>query len=73
MTLDTLPVGGSAVVSHLTGDPIDRQRLGEMGLTSGTPVRVVRVAPLGDPLELRVRGYNLSVRRKDAATISISS
>lgn len=43
-----------------------------MGLISGTPVRVLRVAPLGDPLELRVRGYNLSIRKKDAATITVA-
>ena len=45
----------------------------EMGLLPGTRVRVVRVAPLGDPLELRVRHYALSVRRADAARISVRS
>ncbi len=72
MTLDTLPIGGSGVVADITGSPSDRQRLGEMGLISGTPVKVVRVAPLGDPMELHVRGYNLSLRKKDAASILVS-
>ncbi len=49
------------------------RRLMEMGLLPGTKVRVVRVAPLGDPLELRLRNYSLSVRRRDAAQISVQS
>ncbi len=45
----------------------------EMGLLPGTEVRVVRVAPLGDPIELRVRGYALSLRRAEAAKITVTS
>ena len=45
----------------------------EMGLLPGTPVRVVRVAPLGDPIELRVRNYALSLRRAEASNIAVSS
>lgn len=57
-------VGGSAEIRH---------RLLEMGLTRGTWVRLVRVAPLGDPVELHVRGYRLSVRKSEAATVTIEA
>jgi ferrous iron transport protein A len=49
------------------------RRLMEMGLLPGTRIHVVRVAPLGDPLELRVRGYSLSLRRAEAAQITVTS
>ena len=49
-----------------------RQRLEEMGLTVGTEFELVRVAPLGDPLELKVRGYHLSLRKRDAAGVRIT-
>ena len=55
-------IGGCAEVRH---------RLLEMGLTRGTLVRLVRVAPLGDPVELLVRGYHLSVRKAEAASVAI--
>ena len=73
MTLDRVPIGGEGIVSAVMGDPCKCQRLGEMGLIVGTPVRVVRTAPMGDPLELRVRGYNVSLRKSEAALITISS
>lgn len=65
--LADLPVGRSATIESLAGDPGVVQRLLEMGLTPGTGVTVVRFAPLGDPMEILVRGYNLSIRRADAA------
>lgn len=71
MTLDKVKIGTESVVSHVKGSVGDRQRLGEMGLICGTPVRVLRVAPLGDPLELRLRGYSLSLRKRDAANVSV--
>ena len=71
MTLDKVKIGTESVVSAVKGTVCDRQRLGEMGLISGTPVRVLRLAPLGDPLELRLRGYSLSLRKKDAANVSV--
>jgi Fe2+ transport system protein FeoA len=52
--------------------PEQRQRLLEMGLTVGVEFEVVRFAPLGDPLELKVRGYNLSLRKRDAAGIRVT-
>jgi Fe2+ transport system protein FeoA len=72
-TLTDLSPGESAEITHLGGSPEIRMRLLEMGLTSGTPVRIVRVAPLGDPIELAVRGYRLSVRKSEAASVMIES
>ena len=71
-SLADLPVGQTAeIVSVQCDRPLSR-RLMEMGLVPGTSVRVVRVAPLGDPIELRVRDYSLSVRRAEASRIAIS-
>lgn len=72
-TLDRLPVGQSAQVQNITGDDTIALRLMEMGLIPGTPVTVIGMAPLGDPLELDVRGYHLSVRRAEAARVEIAS
>ncbi len=70
-TLASLAVGETAVVARVLGDRAVARRLLEMGLVPGTAVTVRRVAPLGDPLELRVRGYALSIRRAEAAGIEI--
>lgn len=72
MTLGELPIGGSAVVSRVEGQRPFRRRLLELGLTPGTRVEVLRVAPLGDPIEILVRGYRLSLRRADAALVTLS-
>ena len=70
-SLAQLPLGSSAVVRRVSsGRPIAR-RLMELGLVPGTRVTVTRVAPLGDPLELRVRNYALSIRRTEALTIEV--
>ncbi len=66
-TLRDLPVGGSGRIASHEGEPALVQRLLEMGLTPGASVQVLRVAPLGDPMEIRVRGYSLSIRKADAA------
>lgn len=69
--LARVPVGSTAIVSRVTGlRPVVR-RLLEMGLVPGTPVTVQREAPLGDPVELRVRNYALSIRRSDALGIEV--
>lgn len=69
--LSTLPPGRRGrVVDHMTRGGT-RNRLLEMGLTRGTMVEVVRVAPLGDPIELAVRGYRLSVRKAEAAGVLV--
>ena len=62
MTLDKLPLGQEAVITAVGGEGALRCRLLDMGLIPKTRVRVEKVAPLGDPLELRVRGYSLSLR-----------
>lgn len=71
MTLDTLPIGQQAVITAVGGEGSLRCRLLDMGLIPKTTVRVEKVAPLGDPIELRVRGYALSLRKEDARNISV--
>ena len=66
MTLDKLPLGQEAVITAVGGEGPLRCRLLDMGLIPRTRVRVEKIAPLGDPLELRVRGYSLSLRKEDA-------
>ena len=72
-TLAELPVGSQAVVAAISGADELSCRLMEMGLTPGVALRVVGVAPLGDPLELELRGYRLSVRRSEAARVAIEA
>ena len=69
-TLDALRPGQRAVVTGYTAGG-DSGRLLEMGLVPGTPVEVVRLAPLGDPMDLRVRGFHLSVRKREAALVHV--
>ncbi len=71
MTLDQLPLGQDAVITAVGGEGALRCRLLDMGLIPKTKVRVEKIAPLGDPLELRVRGYSLSLRKEDAANIEV--
>jgi ferrous iron transport protein A len=70
-TLAELAVGGGGKVTRIVGDDEISVRLLEMGLTPGVGVRVLGVAPLGDPIELELRGYRLSVRRAEAARVEI--
>lgn len=69
--LAALVVGEAGIVEHVNGRRRVVIRLMEMGLVEGTPVKVTRVAPLGDPIELEVRGYRLSIRRAQAELIEI--
>lgn len=69
--LTDIPLHSSCVVYQLTGDRAVRKRLMDMGLTRNTLIQVYHVAPLGDPLELQVRGYKLSIRKSDAAKILV--
>ena len=71
MTLDILPLGRDAVITSVGGEGPLRCRLLDMGLIPTTTVRVEKVAPLGDPIELRVRGYSLSLRKEDARNIEV--
>ena len=70
-TLDQLEPGQHAVVVSIDGPASIARRLMELGLAPGTPVEMVRRAPLGDPLELRVRRVHLSIRRSEAAHIRV--
>lgn len=71
MTLDKLPLGQDAVITAVGGEGSLRCHLLDMGLIPKTRVRVEKIAPLGDPLELRVRGYSLSLRKEDAGKIEV--
>ncbi len=70
-TLRQVKIGESAVIKKLHGEGATKRRIMDMGLTRGTEVRVQKVAPLGDPMELTVRGYELSVRKGDAELIEV--
>jgi ferrous iron transport protein A len=70
-TLGALGLGARAVVRRLAMERPVARRLMELGLLPGTTVEVVRVAPLGDPLELRLRGYRLSIRRSEAIRVEV--
>jgi len=69
--LSTLPLGAAATVAEINTPPAARARLMEMGLLAGTTVELVRFAPLGDPVEIKVRGYNLSLRKHEAEQILV--
>ena len=70
-TLRQIRVGKSAKVVKVHGEGAIRRRIMDMGITKGVEVTVRRVAPLGDPIELRVRGYELSIRLADADNIEV--
>lgn len=70
MTLAELQVGDSARVVSL-GDDEAAERMMEMGLVEGTEFSVVRFAPLGDPIEIKTRGYHLTLRRAEAASVEV--
>lgn len=70
-TLKDVKVGEKATVVRLHGEGAIRRRILDMGLTRGVEVLVRKVAPLGDPMELSVRGYELSVRKADAELIEV--
>ena len=71
MTLDKLNVGGSAVISAVGGEGPLRCRLLDMGLIPGTKVQLKKIAPMGDPIQIHVRGYELTLRREDAKKITL--
>ena len=71
MTLDKLPIGKHATVTKAGGDGQPRLRLLDMGIIPGTQVAVHKVAPLGDPIEIRIRGYELTLRIEDAKNIEV--
>lgn len=73
MTLDKLPKGQSGVITEVGGEGPLRRRLLDMGLTPGTRVTLHKRAPMGDPIELELRGYSLTLRLEDAANIRLET
>ncbi|MCI6239351.1 MULTISPECIES: FeoA family protein [Porcincola] len=71
MSLKDVPVGQTVRVVKIDGDGAVRRRIMDMGITKGTELYVRKVAPLGDPVELTVRGYELTVRKNDADIIKV--
>lgn len=71
MTLDTFPLNQDAIITKVGGAGALRCRLLDMGLIPKTAVRICKVAPMGDPMELRVRGYTLTLRKEDARSIEV--
>jgi ferrous iron transport protein A len=71
MTLGDAKVGSTVVVTRIEGDGAYKRRIMDMGITKGVEVYIRKVAPLGDPIEVTVRGYELSLRKADAEMIEI--
>ena len=71
-TLKDVKVGETVTVTKLHGEGPVKRRMMDMGITRGVELYVRKVAPLGDPVELNIRGYELSVRKDDAAIIEVS-
>ena len=72
MTLHQLPIGQSAIITKVGGEGELRYRFLDMGLIPKTKVTVTKVAPMGDPIEIRLRGYTLTLRVEDAKNIEIT-
>ena len=71
-TLRDVKIGESATVVKLHGEGAVKRRIMDMGITKGAEVYVRKVAPLGDPVEINVRGYELSLRKEDAAMVEVN-
>ncbi len=72
MTLANLQIGSEARVTRINGNNAITKRLMEMGVVPGVAVKVVKSAPFGDPIQILVRGYNLAMRKAEAAAIEVS-
>ena len=72
-TLNEVPVGQTVKVAKLTGEGPVKRRIMDMGITKGVEIYVRKVAPLGDPVEVTVRGYELSVRKEDAKCVLVET
>ena len=71
LTLKDVKPGQKAVITKVLGKSAVKKRLVDMGMTRGTLVEVERIAPLGDPIEVKIRGYHLSLRKEEAEDISV--
>ena len=70
-TLNEVQVGETVAVKKINGEGATKRRIMDMGITKGTSIYIRKVAPLGDPMELTVRGYELSIRKADAEKIDV--
>lgn len=73
MTLDQIEPGGSGIVTAVSGEDALTTRILEMGVTPGCAFAVIGTAPLGDPIEVEVRGYRLSLRKSEAALVTVEA
>ncbi len=73
MTLDQLEIGKTAKITAVGGEGALRLRLLDMGIIPNTEVRITKIAPMGDPIELYIRGYSLTIRLDDAKQISVAT
>ncbi len=73
MTLDQLPIGQEAVITIVGGEGALRLRFLDMGLIPKTRVTVMKTAPMGDPIEIRLRGYELTIRKEEAMNIEVKT
>ncbi|MCI5918529.1 MAG: ferrous iron transport protein A [Roseburia sp.] len=73
MTLNNLPIGDEAIITKVGGEGALRCRLLDMGIIPETKVKVQKVAPMGDPIEIRLRGYELTIRKEDAEKIEVEA
>lgn len=71
MTIDDLKIGQSGRITNVGGEGALRLRFLDMGLIPGTSVKLQKVAPMGDPIQIQVRGYELTIRREDARKITL--
>ncbi|MCR5397419.1 MAG: ferrous iron transport protein A [Lachnospiraceae bacterium] len=71
MTLNEVKVGNTVTVTKISGEGAVKKRIMDMGVTKGVEIYVRKVAPLGDPVEVTVRGYELSLRKEDAKIIEV--
>ncbi len=71
MTLAEAKIGSTVTVEKISGDGAYKRRIMDMGITKGTSLYIRKVAPLGDPVEITVRGYELSVRKNDAECVLV--
>jgi len=72
VTLDKTPIGSAVRIVSIEGSDVLTLRLMEMGMVPGAPARVVKSAPLGDPIQICVTGYHLALRRNEARTITVA-
>ena len=72
MTLRDAKVGTTVVVTRIEGDGAYKRRIMDMGITKGREIYIRKVAPLGDPVEVTIRGYELSLRKQDASCVQVT-